>query len=83
MLQRFKVWLAAFEKTLVGRMVVAFVSSFVAILVPGLLSLLSDAANTHDWSAAKAALVALISAAFVAAFAAARAIFTGSVTSIK
>jgi hypothetical protein len=83
MLSRFKTWLAAFEKTLVGRIVVAFVSSFVAVLIPGLLSLLSNAANTHDWSAAKAAVVALISAAFVSAFAAARAVFTGSVTSLK
>lgn len=44
-----------------------FVFAFLGALLPGLANALLDVSSTADWSAAKAALVSLVVAAFAAA----------------
>lgn len=50
----------------VKRVALSFVRAFLGVFVVGVLNIASNVANTHDWSAGKAALVALVSAAVVA-----------------
>ena len=64
----FTSWVTKLENTFVGKLVTSFVRAFLGVFVVGVIGVGSDVANTHDWSAAKAALVALVSAAFVAGF---------------
>jgi hypothetical protein len=44
-----------------------FVFAFLGIFLPSLANIVLDISNTADWSAARAALVSLIFAAFAAA----------------
>lgn len=51
---------------LLKRVALSFIRAFLGVFLVGVLNIASSVANTHDWSAGKAAVVALISAAVVA-----------------
>lgn len=55
------------------KVVRVFVFAFLGVLVPSLINIALDVSNTADWSAAKAALISLVFAAFAAGIRAAAA----------
>lgn len=69
-----------FESTFFGRVTLSFVRAFLGVFIVGVLGIASNLANTHDWNAGKAALVALVSAAIVAGIRAAQSLLVGAPT---